>query len=51
MIVLHINSESQGKDEKRSTEDKQTPVRPPRLRISHQRNAPTSPAAPVPEAK
>ena len=33
------------------TDDKPTPSLTPRFRSSHQRNAPTSPAAPVPDAK
>lgn len=33
------------------TEHNPTPVRTPKFRTIHQRKAPTSPAAPVPEAK
>ena len=33
------------------TEDRPTPMRTPSPRSSHQRNAPTRPAAPVPDAK
>jgi len=33
------------------TEDMPTPMRTPRERTSHQRKAPTRPAAPVPDAK
>jgi hypothetical protein len=35
----------------RRTEDIPTPMRTPRERTSHQRKAPTRPAAPVPDAK
>lgn len=33
------------------TDDIPTPVRTPRFLTSHHKNAPTSPAAPVPDAK
>ena len=33
------------------TDENPTPTRTPKLRSSHQSNAPTSPAAPVPDAK
>lgn len=37
--------------EKVRTDDRPTPVRTPRPRISHHKKAPTRPAPPVPEAK
>jgi hypothetical protein len=38
-------------DEIGRTEERPTPMRTPNPRISHQSNAPTMPAAPVPDAK
>ncbi len=57
-VSMYRNSDGDGRRKKYvrgmtngMTDDRPTPTRTPKPRISHQRNAPTSPAAPVPEAK